>query len=188
MAVRDEKRRRKGKRREGVGERTSGWSVGGLGYIRKVRVVESRRGAVAKESLTHLPPSWLRPPTPIPCTRPKPSPRPSPSCRSPLVLSLSLSLSLSRPLTLERATPDYTSMPAAACQVACLPACLLTDQVVPNTTKSIYLRYTHSSSYIPPPPPPISSSSPEVPTPILIVARILFVGEGGMDSRRDRCK
>lgn len=87
-----------------------GWSVGGLGgYIRKVRMVESRRGAVAKESLTHLPLSWLRPPTPIPCTRPK--------------LSFPSSTVL---VLLERATPDYTLVPAAAaaaaaCQVACLP-------------------------------------------------------------------
>lgn len=72
--------------------------------------------------------------------------------RPPSVSFLPLSPALSS-LTLERATPDCTSVPAAACQVACLPACLLADQVVPNTTKSIYLRYTRSSSYIPPPPP-----------------------------------
>jgi len=133
VAVRDEKRRRKGKRREGVGERTSGWSVGGLGYIRKVRVVESRRGAVAKESLTHLPPSWLRPPTPIPCTRPKPSPRPSPSCL------LSLSLSLSRPLTLERATPltILRCLLLLAKLLACLPACLRTKSSL--TLQSLYI-------------------------------------------------
>lgn len=163
-----------------VGGWSGGRSVGGLGYIRKVRVVESRRGAVAKESLTHLPPSWLRPPTPIPCTRPKPPfPIPGAVCRS---------LSLSHPRKSHPPHVDCTSVPAAACQVACLPACLLADQVVPNTTKSIYLRYTRSSSYTPPPLPSPRPLSLEVPTPILIVARILFVGEGGMDSRRNRCK
>lgn len=117
--------RRGGEKGRGENEEDGVWVVGGLGYIRKVRVVESRRGAVAKESLTHLPPSWLRPPTPIPCTRPKPSPR----------RSLSAVFSRLR-LTLERATHDCTSVPAA-CQVACLPACLRTKSSL--TLQSLYI-------------------------------------------------
>lgn len=57
-----------------------------------------------KESLTHLPPSWLRPPTPIPRTPLNPLP-------------LSLSLSLSHRLRL--LSWLLLLLLAAACQVAC---------------------------------------------------------------------
>lgn len=40
-------------------------------------------------------------------------------------------------LTLERATPDCTSVPAVACQVACLPACLRTKSSL--TLQSLYI-------------------------------------------------
>lgn len=111
-----------------------------------VTVVGLRRGAVVKESLTHLPPSWLRPPTPIPCTPPTSS---FPYSTSLFVSSLSLSLynrhhtvPFSLWLHLLGICLLLLLLLAAACQVACLLACLPADQVVPNTTKSIYLRCT----------------------------------------------
>lgn len=118
---------RREERRERGGDRNGGWwSVGGLGYIRKVRVVESRRGAVAKESLTHLPLSWLRPPTPIPCTRPKPSLPPS-LPPSPVLVSPSKEPALTVPRCLL----------LLAKLLACLPACLRTKSSL--TLQSLYI-------------------------------------------------
>lgn len=145
-SARGERWRRKGKRREDEPKererrerernRTVGWwSVGGLGYIRKVRVVESRRGAVAKESLTHLPLSWLRPPTPIPCTRPKPSLPP------PTVL---VSPSKEPPLTVPRC---LLLLLLLAKLLACLPACLRTKSSL--TLQSLYI---YGIPAAPPPP------------------------------------
>lgn len=138
--------------------------VGGLGYIRKVGVWGStggvgdgswaeRRGAVVKESLTHLPPSWLRPPTPIPRTHHHDTPL---SLLSPSILLFLLHLppplsptattsSLSLSLSLSQVTPRSLDAWLARrfCRVGCrLPSCLPADQVVPNTTKSIYPRCT----------------------------------------------
>lgn len=106
-----------------------------------------RRGAVVKESLTHLPPSWLRPPTPIPRTH---------RHDTLLLLLLSPSSTLHPSLlhfhqlpphrpspSLSGYTPSLVDAWLAASAVGCrLPSCLPADQVVPNTTKSIYPRCT----------------------------------------------
>lgn len=120
-----------------------------------------RRGAVVKESLTHLPPSWLRPPTPIPRTHHHDTLLPSlsillfllhlPPPLSPTATTSSLSLLLSLSLRLHH----LLSMPGWLAGCFCrLPSCLPADQVVPNTTKSIYPRCTQ-----PPPIPPSPSPS-----------------------------
>ena len=108
-------------------------------------------------------------------------------------LSLSLSLSLARSFSLRSSrsnchhivpvslVPPSRWLAAAASAVGCcLPSCLPADQVVPNTTKSIYLRCTQRPSppgvFLPLTPfqaTPLRGTR----TPILIVARTLFTGK-----------